>query len=250
MKITEETIGKGWKKMKKYAGKNSRNNNNGIFLRSIYHEISELIMEDHPEFTEDTFISSSDLNYYRKKYIESLLRKEKAYAQTEEEVLNSILNKEIISENSNKEYSRKQVIGQNIADSVAKFGGSWTFILIFISILLFWIILNSVALIKKPFDPYPYILLNLVLSCLAALQAPVIMMSQNRQEEKDRIRAENDYQVNLKAEIEIKILHEKLNHLITEQWDKLVEIQEIQMELLEDLQNKMELYEKKNHTIK
>ena len=106
------------------------------------------------------------------------------------------------------------------------------------------------ALIKKPFDPYPYILLNLVLSCLAALQAPVIMMSQNRQEEKDRIRAENDYQVNLKAEIEIKILHEKLNHLITEQWDKLVEIQEIQMELLEDLQNKMELYEKKNHTIK
>ena len=100
---------------------------------------------------------------------------------------------------------------------------------------------------KKPFDPYPYILLNLVLSCLAALQAPVIMMSQNRQEEKDRIRAENDYQVNLKAEIEIKILHEKLNHLITEQWDKLVEIQEIQLELLEDLQKKMELYENNNH---
>ena len=92
--------------------------------------------------------------------------------------------------------------------------------------------------------------MNLILSCIAAIQAPIIMMSQNRQEEKDRIRAENDYQVNLKAEIEIKILHEKLNHLITEQWDKLVEIQEIQMELLEDLQNKMELYEKKNHTIK
>ena len=100
---------------------------------------------------------------------------------------------------------------------------------------------------KKPFDPYPYILLNLVLSCLAALQAPVIMMSQNRQEEKDRIRAENDYQVNLKAEIEIKILHEKLNHLITDQWDRLVEIQEIQLELLEDLQKKIELYENKNY---
>ena len=100
---------------------------------------------------------------------------------------------------------------------------------------------------KKPFDPYPYILLNLVLSCLAALQAPVIMMSQNRQEEKDRIRAENDYQVNLKAEIEIKILHEKLNHLITDQWDRLVEIQEIQLELLEELQKKMELYENKNY---
>ena len=144
-------------------------------------------------------------------------------------------------------YSKKQLIGQNIADSVAKFGGSWTFILIFIFILLFWIILNSIALMKKPFDPYPYILLNLVLSCLAALQAPVIMMSQNRQEEKDRIRAENDYQVNLKAEIEIKILHEKLNHLITDQWDRLVEIQEIQLELLEDLQKKIELYENKNY---
>lgn len=233
--------------MRRRIGRDVKNQDNGIFLRNIYNGISELIMSDHPEFTEDTFISSSDLNYYRKKYIESLLKKEKEYARTEEDVLNSILSKEIISENSNKVYSKKQLIGQNIADSVAKFGGSWTFILIFIFILLFWIILNSLALMKKPFDPYPYILLNLVLSCLAALQAPVIMMSQNRQEEKDRIRAENDYQVNLKAEIEIKILHEKLNHLITDQWDRLVEIQEIQLELLEDLQKKIELYENKNY---
>ena len=233
--------------MRRRIGRDAKNQDNGIFLRNIYNGISELIMSDHPEFTEDTFISSSDLNYYRKKYIESLLKREKEYARTEEDVLNSILSKEIISENSNKVYSKKQLIGQNIADSVAKFGGSWTFILIFIFILLFWIILNSITLMKKPFDPYPYILLNLVLSCLAALQAPVIMMSQNRQEEKDRIRAENDYQVNLKAEIEIKILHEKLNHLITDQWDRLVEIQEIQLELLEDLQKKIELYENKNY---
>ena len=233
--------------MRKHIKKNVKNQEDGIFLRNIYNGISELIMRDHPEFTEETFISSADLNYYRKKYIESLLKKEKDYAQTEESVLNNIINKDIISENSNKVYSKKQLIGQNIADSVAKFGGSWTFILIFVFILLFWIVLNSVMLMKKPFDPYPYILLNLVLSCLAALQAPVIMMSQNRQEEKDRIRAENDYQVNLKAEIEIKILHEKLNHLITEQWDRLVEIQEIQLELLEDLQKKIELYENNNH---
>ena len=232
--------------MKKYVRKNIKNKNNGIFLRNIYHGISELIINDHPEFTGDTFVPSSDLNYYRKKYIESLLKKEKKFAEAEEEVLNSIINREIISENSNKEYSKRQLLGQNIADSMAKFGGSWTFILIFIFILLFWIVLNSVMILRKPFDPYPYILLNLVLSCLAALQAPVIMMSQNRQEEKDRIRAENDYQVNLKAEIEVKILHEKLNHLITEQWDKLVEIQEIQMDLLEDLQSKLESYEKKD----
>lgn len=229
--------------MKKHTGK--RIENQGIFLRNIYQGISELIVEDHPEYTGDTVIAGEDLNNYRKKYIESMLRKEKEFAQTEEEVLDSILKKEIITENSNKEYSKKKIIGQNIADSVAKFGGSWTFISIFIFILLFWIILNTIILMKKPFDPYPFILLNLVLSCLAALQAPVIMMSQNRQEEKDRIRAENDYQVNLKAEIEIKILHEKLNHLITEQWDRLVEIQEIQLELLEDLEKKIELFEKK-----
>ena len=229
--------------MKKHTGK--RIENQGIFLRNIYQGISELIVKDHPEYTEDTVIAGEDLNNYRKKYIESMLRKEKEFAQTEEEVLDSILKKEIITENSNKEYSKKKIIGQNIADSVAKFGGSWTFISIFIFILLFWIILNTIILMKKPFDPYPFILLNLVLSCLAALQAPVIMMSQNRQEEKDRIRAENDYQVNLKAEIEIKILHEKLNHLITEQWDRLVEIQEIQLELLEDLEKKIELFEKK-----
>ena len=235
--------------MRRHIKKNVKNQEDRIFLRNIYNGISELIMRDHPEFTEDTFISNADLNYYRKNYIESLLKEEKEYAQTEENVLNNIINKEIISENSNKVYSKKQLIGQNIADSVAKFGGSWTFILIFIFILLFWIVLNSVMLMKKPFDPYPYILLNLVLSCLAALQAPVIMMSQNRQEEKDRIRAENDYQINLKAEIEIKILHEKLNHLITEQWDRLVEIQEIQLELLEDLQKKMESYENNNHKV-
>ena len=233
--------------MRKHIKKNVKNQEDGIFLRNIYNGISELIMRDHPEFTEETFISSADLNYYRKKYIESLLKKEKDYAQTEESVLNNIINKDIISENSNKVYSKKQLIGQNIADSVAKFGGSWTFILFFIFALLFWIVLNSIMILKKPFDPYPYILLNLVLSCLAAIQAPVIMMSQNRQEEKDRIRAENDYQVNLKAEIEIKILHEKLNHLITEQWDRLVEIQEIQLDLLEELQDKMESYEKKIH---
>ena len=132
--------------MRRRIGRDAKNQDNGIFLRNIYNGISELIMSDHPEFTEDTFISSSDLNYYRKKYIESLLKREKEYARTEEDVLNSILSKEIISENSNKVYSKKQLIGQNIADSVAKFGGSWTFILIFIFILLFWIVLNSIAL--------------------------------------------------------------------------------------------------------
>ena len=221
----------------------------GTFLGNIYNGVADLIKADHPEFDNESLINSTDLNNYRKKYIETLLKKEKAYAKSEEKVLNNILNKEIITENPNKMYSKKKIIGQNVADTVAKFGGSWTFIIIFISILLFWIFLNAFLLIKKPFDPYPFILLNLVLSCLAAVQAPIIMMSQNRQEEKDRLRAENDYQINLKSEIEIKILHEKLNHLITEQWDRLVEIQNIQIELLEEVQEKITAIEENKTNI-
>ena len=164
----------------------------------------------------------------------------------EDEEIIRLLLEEKLSKNSSAEHSNAQTISGRAADAIARFVGSWPFILLFLTCLLGWVVLNTL-LLKRAVDPYPYILLNLILSCVAAIQAPVIMMSQNRQEEKDRIRAENDYQVNLKAEIEIKILHEKLNHLITDQWDRLVEIQEIQLELLEDLQKKIELYENKNY---
>jgi uncharacterized membrane protein len=97
---------------------------------------------------------------------------------------------------------------------------------------------NSMSLITKPFDPYPYIFLNLILSCLAAIQAPIIMMSQNRQEERDRIQAEHDYRINLKAELEIRHLHEKVDHLLVNQWQRLLEIQEIQMELMDEIAHK------------
>jgi uncharacterized membrane protein len=129
--------------------------------------------------------------------------------------------------------------GEKIADRVAEFGGSWTFILLFFFVLLSWIGLNSFVLSQQPFDPYPYILLNLILSCLAALQAPVIMMSQNRQEAKDRQRAQNDYLVNLKAEIEVRHLHEKMDLLMEEQYRYLFEIQQQQLQMLEDLQTEI-----------
>jgi uncharacterized membrane protein len=122
-----------------------------------------------------------------------------------------------------------------MADGVASFGGSWRFIIIFASILVIWIALNSFLLLKRPFDPYPFILLNLVLSCLAAIQAPVIMMSQNRQESKDRLRSQHDYRVNLKAELEIRQLHDKIDHLLSHHWERLVEIQQIQIDLLSEL---------------
>jgi len=133
------------------------------------------------------------------------------------------------------EFEIDSTLGEKMADGLASFGGSWKFITIFASILFIWIVLNSFLLLKKPFDPYPFILLNLVLSCLAAIQAPVIMMSQNRQDSKDRLRSQHDYRVNLKAELEIRQLHDKIYHLLSHQWERLVEIQQIQIDLLSEL---------------
>lgn len=123
-----------------------------------------------------------------------------------------------------------------LADKMAGFGGSWKFIVAFIMFMLVWIIIN-VYLFSRPFDPFPFILLNLLLSTIAALQAPLIMMSQNRKEEKDRKRAINDYMVNLKAEVEIRNLHGKLDILMTEQMKTLFEIQKTQMQLMEDIKS-------------
>ena len=125
--------------------------------------------------------------------------------------------------------------GQRIADKVASFGGSWRFIILFGLFLFIWISINIFWLVNKGFDPYPFILLNLILSCLAAIQAPVIMMSQNRQEEKDRERAKKDYMINLKSELEIRILHEKIDHLIMHQQQELLEIQKVQIEMMNDI---------------
>lgn len=142
-----------------------------------------------------------------------------------------------ISHNAHKEFEEKLTLGQRLADRIAIFGGSWTFILLFLAMLLFWIVLNSVILTRvgKPFDAYPYIFLNLILSMLAALQAPVIMMSQNRHAAKDRIAAENDYEVNLKSELEILALHRKVDTLREKQWLELVAMQQQQIELLTKL---------------
>lgn len=128
--------------------------------------------------------------------------------------------------------------GQRLSDKIARFGGSWMFIILFSVLLIIWIIINSVLPAGKEFDPFPFILMNLVLSCIAAFQAPVIMMSQNRQEEKDRQRAQNDYMINLKAELEIRSLHQKIDLLIEEQLKTLYEIQLKQLEMLKELTEK------------
>ena len=144
----------------------------------------------------------------------------------------------MLSENIEPEIESELIIGQKLADRIATFGGSWTFIIIFFSFLLVWMCINIWVLATKPFDPYPFILFNLILSCLAAIQAPIIMMSQNRKEQKDRSRSEYNYKVNLKAELEIRLLHEKIDHLMIHQNQRLLEIQELQLDYLEDLANK------------
>lgn len=130
--------------------------------------------------------------------------------------------------------------GQKVSDKVAKFGGSWAFIISFFIILIVWIVFNSVTPVKDNFDPYPFILMNLILSCIAALQAPIIMMSQNRQEEKDRRRSENDYLINLKAELEIRSLHQKMDLLLSEQVKALFESQAKQLEMLKAIKVKLD----------
>lgn len=155
-------------------------------------------------------------------------------------VARHIAERKHITRNTAKELDAKATFGQRAADAVASFGGSWTFITLFAVILVIWVGLNSFILVKydKIFDPYPYILLNLFLSMLAAIQAPIILMSQNRQAEKDRLNAEHDYEVNLKAELEIMLLHEKIDALRESQWSELLAIQKEQLKLLGDLMEK------------
>ena len=208
--------------------------------KDIREGIFNLINKDFPGFGKTDFISLSELNRYRRLYLSSLITQEKGeLAAIDRDVLDAIKNNSILSENIQDEIEAELTFGQRIADKVAAFGGSWTFIITFFSFILIWMMINIWFLATRPFDPFPFILLNLILSCLAAIQAPIIMMSQNRQEQKDRQRGEHDYKINLKAELEIKLLSEKIDHLLVNQNKKLLEIQEVQTDYLEDLMKQL-----------
>jgi len=153
-------------------------------------------------------------------------------------VIKSIEEEKLISQKLYEFEDKNPRFTSRVADKVAAFGGSWSFILVFLFLMLLWMAVN-IYLLSKPFDPYPFILLNLVLSTIAALQAPIIMMSQNRKEEKDRQRAINDYLVNLKSEIEVRNLHQKLDLLISDQMKTLFEIQKMQMDMMEEIRSEM-----------
>ena len=198
--------------------------------------MAQEICKIDPSRSAQAYICRADLAKIRGAYVHSILESERGeLSSLEQEVIRSLQEHEILSTNIDASFEKTWTFGERLADRIAAFGGSWAFLIAFGIFLMFWVGMNSLVLLWKPLDPYPFIFLNLILSCLAAIQAPVIMMSQNRQEAKDRIRSEHDYQINLKAELEIRHLHEKMDHLLSHQWERLVRIQELQLELLSDL---------------
>lgn len=194
--------------------------------------VQEMLLQKKPDLQLDGYVSKTLVGRLRLEEIKSELAQEKGeLSALQREVFHSLEQAELLSRDLSKEEIEQLNFAQRMADSVASFGGSWTFIISFMILLSCWIVLN--ALLHKPIDPFPFILLNLVLSCIAALQAPIIMMSQNRQEAKDRQRSQHDYQINLKAEIEIRQLHEKIDHLLIHFGQRLLDIQDAQLDLLD-----------------
>lgn len=178
------------------------------------------------------------MNHKVKELSERLFRtKYEQLGEREQNITHHLAERTHISRNVAQDFSAQLTFGQRLADNVAAFGGSWIFISICAVVLVSWVVLNSFILIRynSSFDPYPYILLNLFLSMLAAIQAPIILMSQNRQAYKDRLSAEHDYEVNLKAELEIMTLHEKMDALRDKQWSELISIQQEQLRLLSNI---------------
>ena len=216
--------------------KKTKSPHDGMIAELVRPSLLEFIKKSAPDVDPKGFIYFDDLGEFRKDYIKEVLEDEIGeLSALDHEVIASLEQHEILSSDIEKQFEKKLTFGERLSDRIAEFGGSWKFLISFGAVLFIWIAINGVILVTRAFDPYPFILLNLILSCLAAVQAPVIMMSQNRAEARDRLRAENDYKINLKAELEIRHLHEKLDHLLRRQYNRLFEIQQIQIELLEEI---------------
>lgn len=205
-----------------------------VRLDALRPTLTEFIRRDFPNLPPDAMVSVRELARYRMRYTEDLLKQEHGeFTELDRQVAESIARQDTIAENTEEEFEEHRTFGDKVSDQLASFGGSWAFLISFGVVLVIWMAINIVAG-THAYDPYPFILLNLCLSCIAAVQAPIIMMSQKRQETKDRLRSDNDYRVNLKAELEIRHLHEKLDYLVSRQWQRLAEIQQIQMEMMND----------------
>lgn len=219
----------------------------GMFLRNLDSRISGHIKHDHPKAMSNSFICSKDLLQYRLNNINHFIDNDLKNIKK----INKKLTKKINNDNYkitdvNDILKNQLSFGDRIADEVAHFGGSWTFIILFCLFLAAWMFVNVTHIFGIDFDPYPFILLNLFLSCLAAIQAPIIMMSQNRASEHDRMNSENDYHVNQRSEEEIRMLHAKIDHLIQSEWPNLLETQKMQFQMLSELQKKLDIIDPDN----
>jgi uncharacterized membrane protein len=196
----------------------------------------ETVLKKYPTINLEGFVCHPDFDKLNSYHYSIVLEREMGeLTDLEREVLQSLQDHTPLSENIAEEYAEKMTIGEKLADMIAEFGGSWKFIILFITIILVWMLVNTFFIYFNVFDPYPFILLNLFLSCLAAMQAPVIMMSQNRQSAKDRLKMESDYQINLKSELQIRHINARLNHLMNFCWRHFNQIKENHEDMFEDL---------------
>nr|WP_321314739.1 DUF1003 domain-containing protein [uncultured Ligilactobacillus sp.] len=221
----------------------------GFYLRNLGGDLVEQIKEHYKDIKPSSFICLSDLQHIRlnnlEKTINEDLESNRKINASLEKNLNS--NHYVVKNTNNMRLTK----GQKIADALAKYAGSWGFIIAFCIFLFIWMSINTLHIFDLDFDPYPFILLNLFLSCLAALQAPVIMMSQNRQAERDRFDAENDYKTNQKTEMELRNLHKKVDQLNEVQWPHLLDIQKTEIEVLTEIEYELQQMQiKQNELIK
>lgn len=197
--------------------------------------VFSLIQRKNSGWNDQSNICENCLDHYRVQHLQELIEEERGeLTALDERVLTSLHEHEIVTQNMSARLEENLTWSQKLSDGMATFGGSWPFLILFSFFIFVWIGYNEWSSNPVHFDPYPYILLNLILSCIAAIQAPIIMMSQNRQETKDRLRGEHDYQVNLKAELEIRQLHMKIDQLLKHQWKRLLEIQQLQLEFMQE----------------
>jgi uncharacterized membrane protein len=213
----------------------------GLEWRNLRPSLQAYLKSMHEQLDDNSFISYEAFNRLVKTYIAGIAAEEiQANAALAQSIQQQMQEDESLQPIDFGTDDEKLSFGQRLADNIADFGGSWPFIIIFLTFLFAWMILNTFVLREKAYDNYPYILLNLILSCLAALQAPVIMMSQNRQETKDRQHAEYDFRVNKKAEAEVRLLHEKLDHLLLHQHQNMIELLQMQMDVIQQLQQRID----------
>lgn len=222
-----------------FIDQNTYEESEGFYVSDLDLGIKAMVKTRYPSLMENDFISYGNLSHYCMTYIDEIVLRAKQKNETIKDNVTGLMKDEEKPFNVEERLNKQATFGQRIADNVARFGGSWTFILIFVFAMAIWMLINVFKPFGIQFDPYPFILLNLALSTIAAIQAPLIMMSQNRAADYDRLQARNDFNVNKTSEVEIRLLHEKIDHMVQQDQSELLEIQKLQTEMLVSLTNQL-----------